>query len=260
MQPLRCDLSAVNDQVSMMETYLVIGASGTIGSAVVLGLARPGVVVGLQYCHNRSAVEQLQESLAQVGARGVCLQSALDSEASCVHLWERVCSELGVIHGMALCGGRVPWRAWQELAASDWQQTFFEHCVMPFTLARLTIPEMQKRGEGRIVYLSSIAAKYGGSPRSLHYAAAKSALETSMRGLSRDVARAGIRINGVRSGFVHSPQQQAGRSAQEIAERIEKIPMQRPGKPEEVAAAMGFLLSADASYVTGEIITVAGGD
>ena len=243
-----------------METFLVVGASGTIGSAVVRGLSRPGVVVGLQYCHNRSAVEQLQESLAQVGGRGVCFQSALDSEESCVRLWERVCSELGVIHGMALCGGRVPWCAWQELAASDWQQTFFEHCVAPFALTRLAIPGMQERGEGRIVYLSSIAAKYGGSPRSLHYAAAKGALETSMRGLSRDVARAGICINGVRSGFVHSPQQQAGRSDQEIAERIEKIPMHRAGKPEEIAAAMGFLLSIGASYVTGEVITIAGGD
>ena len=244
----------------MIETYLVIGASGTIGSAVVRGLSRPGVVVGLQYCHNRSAVEQLQEHLAQVGGRGVCLQSALDSEASCVQLWERVRSELGVVHGMALCGGRVPWCAWQELTASDWQQTFFEHCVVPFALIRLAIPGMQERGEGRIAYLSSIAAKYGGSSRSLHYAAAKSALEASMHGLARDVARAGIRINGVRSGFVYSPQQQAGRSAQEIAERIEKIPMRRAGKPEEIAAAMGFLLSTDASYVTGEVITAAGGD
>lgn len=250
----------MTQQTPNPETYLVVGASGTIGSALVRRLIRPGVVIGLQYCKNRLAVEHLQESLAQGGARGVCLQSPLDSEESCVQLLERVRSEIGTLHGMALCGGRVPWQAWQETSVLDWQQAVFEHCVVPFVLTRLVIPEMQKRGEGRIVYLSSIAAKYGGSPRSLHYAAAKGALETSMRGLSRDVAKSGLCINGVRSGFVHSPQQQSGRSAQEIADRIQKVPMHRPGKPEEVAAAMGFLLSIDASYITGEIVTVAGGD
>lgn len=247
-------------QASNPETYLVVGASGTIGSALVRGLIRPGAVVGLQYCNNRSAVEELKESLERGGARGVCLHSSLDSEESCAQLVARTRAELGDLHGLALCGGRVPWRAWQETTMSDWQQAFFEHCIAPFLLARLVIPGMQERGEGRIVYLSSIAAKYGGSPRSLHYAAAKGALETSMRGLSRDIAQTGVRINGVRSGFVHSPQQQAGRSPQEIADRIHKIPMRRPGKPEEVAAAMGFLLSTHASYVTGEIVTVAGGD
>jgi 3-oxoacyl-[acyl-carrier protein] reductase len=119
---------------------------------------------------------------------------------------------------------------------------------------------MIENGGGRIVYLSSISPKYAGSPRSIHYAAAKGALEVMMRGLAREVARSGICINGVRAGFLLTPQQTAGRSQKEIEERIRKIPVGRAGKPEEVAAAFQYLMSDAAGYITGEIITVAGGD
>jgi NAD(P)-dependent dehydrogenase (short-subunit alcohol dehydrogenase family) len=247
-------------QASANKAYLVVGASGTIGSAVARRLAAQGVSIGLHYCHNQTTVKELQASLENAGARCVCIQSNLDSENACAQMLGQANAELGTLNGVALCGGRVPWKAWQEVSAQDWQSVLFEHCVVPFTLTRMVVPQMQERGEGCIVYLSSIAAKYGGSPRSFHYAAAKGALEAAMHGLSRDIAKTGVRINGIRSGFVHSPQQQAGRSPKEIAERIQKIPMCRSGKPEEVAAAIAFLLSAEASFITGEIVTVAGGD
>lgn len=242
------------------DIYIVVGASGTIGSAVARRLAREGAVIGLHYCNNRTAVDELQVSLENAGARCVCIRSLLDSEDACVRMWEQARAELGTPHGIALCGGRVPWRHWQDVSADDWQSVLFEHCVAPFALTKLAVQSMLERGDGRIVYLSSIAAKYGGSPRSLHYAAAKSALETAMHGLSRETAKAGLRINGVRAGFVHSPQHEAGRSPVEIAERIRKIPMCRPGRADEVAAAMAFLLSAEAGFITGEILAVAGGD
>jgi 3-oxoacyl-[acyl-carrier protein] reductase len=132
--------------------------------------------------------------------------------------------------------------------------------MAPFTLVKQAIPYMIGNGGGRIVYLSSISPKYAGSSRSIHYASAKGALEIMMRGFAREVAKYGICINGVRAGFVLTPQQTAGRDQKEIDERIGNIPVRRAGKPEEVAAAFQYLMSDEAGFVTGEIITVAGGD
>jgi NAD(P)-dependent dehydrogenase (short-subunit alcohol dehydrogenase family) len=240
--------------------YLVIGASGTIGSAVVHRLAEHADTVGLHYCSNHSALEKLHSSLENSGVYLSDFQSHLDSEAACTEVFEEAYSELGSLEGIALCAGRVPWQSWQEISVTDWQSTLFEHCIAPFILAKLAVLRMQEQGSGRIVFLSSIAAKYGGSPLSLHYAAAKGALEVAMHGLSRNVAKSGLCVNGIRSGFVNSPQQQSGRSSAEISERIKKIPMNRAGKAEEIAAAVNFLLSSEASYITGELITVSGGD
>jgi NAD(P)-dependent dehydrogenase (short-subunit alcohol dehydrogenase family) len=237
----------------------VIGASGTIGGAVARRLAGPGVVLGLHYCNNRLQAEAVQNDVVAAGAHAALLQSPLTSQASCAELWERTAANIGQPWGVALCSGRVPWQPWQEIADDDWQRAFLEHCVVPFTIARLAAVVMEARGAGSVAYLSSIAAKYGGSPRTLHYAAAKAALEAAMRGLARAVAPSGVRVNGVRSGFVHTPQQ-AGRSVEEIRERVGKVPMRRAGTPDEIAAAICFALSAEAGYMTGEIITVAGGD
>ncbi len=113
---------------------------------------------------------------------------------------------------------------------------------------------------GRVVYLSSIAAKYGGSTKTMHYAAAKSALETAMRGLARELAAKGILVNGVRAGFVDTPQQQLGRSSEERSARIARIPLGRAGTPDEIASGFSYLFSSGAGFTTGDVITVAGGD
>ena len=110
------------------------------------------------------------------------------------------------------------------------------------------------------MFLSSISPKYGGSDLTLHYAAAKAALETAMLGLSRQTASSGGRVNGVRAGFVQSPQHQGGRSEQEVASRIARIPIGRAVLPEEIAEAASYFLSPMAEAVTGQLLTVAGGD
>lgn len=169
-------------------------------------------------------------------------------------------SHYGDLGGLALCSGTVGWENWENLTERSWQEMFWQHCQAPFHLAKAATVLMRKRGRGSIVYLSSISAKYGGSPSSLHYAAAKAAAETTMHGLARIHASTGIRINGVRSGFVDTPQQRSGRTLEQIRARIEQIPMGRAGTPEDIASAFAYLFSDDSSFITGETITVAGGD
>lgn len=240
-------------------TYLIVGASGTIGSAVAAQLAAPGVSLGLHYCTNHAAASGLKARLERAESTCELFQSDLADESACRDLVERFYARSGAISGVALCGGTVHWKAWRELDRDAWQRVMFEHCVGPFAIARAAIGLMNAANGGRIVFLSSIAPKYGGSPQTMHYAAAKAALEAAMRGLAREVARSGIRVNGVRAGFVQSPQHRH-RTPQQIEERIRKIPVGRAGTADEVASAVVYLLSDRAGFVNGELITVAGGD
>jgi len=246
--------------MSMKHNILVVGASGAIGSALVRQLAHADVRIGLHYCHNREKANRLKEELAAIGCEGVLLQSFLNSVQACTDFAEAALKEFDVLHTLALCGGKIDWIPWQQLDESKWQQTFFQHCIAPLTIVQKFVPSMLDAHDGRIAYLSSISPKYGGSVKTLHYAAAKAALETAMYGLSRQLCKSGIRINGVRAGFVDTPLQREGRSADELAERIAKIPLGRAGQPEEIASAIAFLLSEKANFIHGEIITVAGGD
>jgi len=241
-------------------SYLIVGASGAIGSAVAEQLAERGVNLGLHYCSNAKAVGRLKSRLDRRGSHCINLQSDLAGENDCEDLVRGFSDEFGAIDGIALCGGTVRWKPYQLLDTALWQQILFEHCIAPFTLARAAIPLMRKRAACGIVYLSSIAPKYGGSTKTIHYAAAKAALESSMRGLARELARNDIRVNGVRAGFVDTPLQRHGRTAAEIAARVRLIPLGRAGKPAEIASAITYLLSPQTAYVTGEIITIAGGD
>lgn len=239
---------------------LIVGASGAIGSAVALRLASSYSKMGLHYITNVSTIQSLKTKLEDSSVNCEVFQESLDSEESCNRLVEDFCSRFGNPGGLVLCSGTVGWRNWQELQISDWDSMFHQHCVMPFFLVRQLLPYFEKREGGRIVFLSSISPKYGGSSQSLHYAAAKAALETAMLGMAKKVASLGIIINGVRAGYVETPQQLKHRTDQEIAERIVKIPVQRAGKSEDVAGAFEFLMSPAADYVTGSLITVAGGD
>lgn len=244
----------------MKKNILVVGASGAIGSALVRQLASADARIGLHYCSNREKAAMLREEISAVGCEGVLLQSNLDSVQACADFAEAAIRELGSIQALALCGGKIDWTSWQQLDEPTWQQTLFQHCIAPFTIVQKLVPSMLAAHDGRIVYLSSISPKYGGSVKTLHYAAAKAALETSMYGLSRQLCKDGIRINGVRSGFVDTPLQRMGRSAEEFVERVAKIPLGRAGQPEEIGSAIAYLLTDKAGFIHGEIITVAGGD
>jgi NAD(P)-dependent dehydrogenase (short-subunit alcohol dehydrogenase family) len=244
--------------LSSRRAYLIVGASGTIGSAVAAQLAAPAVSLGLHYCRNERAVEALNARLEAAGALCAPLRSDLADETDCRDLVERCHQRFDAIHGVALCAGTVPWQAWNALDTGAWQRALFEHCIAPFTIAAAAAKKMD--AGGRIVFLSSIAPKYGGSSKSLHYAAAKGALEAAMRGLARELAPAGVCVNAVRAGFVDTPQQRRGRTPEEIAKRVAKIPAGRAGTPDEVASALVYLLSERAGFVNGELLTVAGGD
>jgi len=250
----------IADQAERRRAYLIVGASGTIGAAVARQLAGREVMLGLHYRRHRDVIDAIGRDLSKLGCQWESFSADLESEAACERLVDDFFSRWGRMSGMAICHGEVNWRLWDELSWGDWLRVMKQHCLAPFTLVEKSLPLMARGRWGRVAYLSSISPKYAGSAKSLHYAAAKGALEIAMRGLAREAATSGVCINGVRAGFVLTPQQTAGRTPEEIAERVKKIPAGRAGTPEEIAAAFAYLMSETSGFMTGEIVTVAGGD
>jgi NAD(P)-dependent dehydrogenase (short-subunit alcohol dehydrogenase family) len=139
---------------------------------------------------------------------------------------------------------------------------FAANAIGTMLCAREAVRRMSLRhggGGGAIVNVSSGAARYGSPGEYVDYAATKGAVETFTIGLAREVAEEGIRVNGVRPGFIHTELHAAGGEPDRVERVKTLVPMQRGGQPEEVAAAILWLLSAEASYVTGAFIDVAGG-
>ena len=141
----------------------------------------------------------------------------------------------------------------------SWDKTFQLNTRTPFFLAQNAFKHMKENGGGKIINISSISVKYGGSSQTLHYGAAKSALETITLGLSKAGAKHNILVNTVRGGYIDTPMhQKMGRKNSK--ERIEMIPLKRAGKPEDIARIVLFLASEAGDFITGETFTVAGGD
>jgi 3-oxoacyl-[acyl-carrier protein] reductase len=243
-----------------MRSVLIVGASGTIGNAIARNLCECDMSLGLHYNRNAAAVKHLRALMVRRGGKAVCLQADLNDEETCTRLVDDHVAAFGSISSLVICFGDLLWCNWNDLNWDAWHSALVTHCLAPVSLTLRAIHYMEKMKKGKIVYLSSISPKYAGSAKSVHYAAAKGSLEIAMRGFAREVAQRGICINGVRAGFVLTPQQTAGRRKREIEKRIHKIPVGRAGKPEEIAGAVCYLLSDAADFITGELITVAGGD
>jgi NAD(P)-dependent dehydrogenase (short-subunit alcohol dehydrogenase family) len=146
-----------------------------------------------------------------------------------------------------------------DLDEESWNKTFWLNARAPFFLAQSAFKHMKDNGGGKIINISSISAKYGGSVQTLHYGAAKSALKTVTLGLSKAGAKHNILVNTVRGGFIDTPMhQKLGRD--NLEKRIEMIPLRKPGRPQDMAGMVLFLASEAGDFVTGETFTIAGGD
>lgn len=239
---------------------LVTGGSGGIGSAIARIFAEHGARVGIHYYRDRASAESLRKALRRKGCQVHCFQADLSVPGSSRRLMAEFIRRFGGIDCLINNAGAISGTgSLTRLSDEDWNWTLALNARAPFFLAQAAIPHMRRQGSGRIINVSSVAAKYGGSPDRLHYAAAKAALEAVTVGLARSCAPHGIRVNAIRGGFIQTPfHEKIERSA--IRERIRKIPLRRPGHPLDIARMALFLASESGDFITGEVMTVAGGD
>jgi NAD(P)-dependent dehydrogenase (short-subunit alcohol dehydrogenase family) len=244
------------------QILLVTGGGRGIGAATARLAARRGYAICVNYLQNHNAAEAVVRAIEEDGGQAIAVQADIGVESEVVRLFETV-DRAGRLS--ALVDNAATLETQMRLEAMDaarMHRTFDTNVVGSMLCAREAVRRMSThRGGsgGGIVNVSSGAARYGSPGEYVDYAATKGAVETFTIGLAREVAEEGIRVNGVRPGFIYTQLHARGGEPARVDRVKTRVPMQRGGSPEEVAAAILWLLSAEASYVTGTILDVAGG-
>ncbi len=232
---------------------IVTGGTRGIGAAISRRLVARGIRVVAVYRGDIGTAEALEKELDGLSARRVDLA---DPQA-CVGLVETVVAEYGRLDHLVNNAGLLLEARSVDTGIEDWDRTVAVNLSAAFHLARTAIPVMRDAGYGRIVNVSSVTAVMG-SPSEAAYGAAKAGLHGLTRSLARETARAGITVNTVVPGVFDTDM--TASMPEKTREAIRRmIPVGRRGNPDELAAAVEFLLGDDAAYCTGSVLTVDGG-
>lgn len=239
---------------------LVTGGSTGIGAAMTELFARRGARVGIHCNRSRSEARALKDKIANFGGQAEVFSADLRLKREYGRLLPSFVRRFGGIDVLVNNAGAVLGaKHFYRLDERSWDETFAVNAKAAFFLSQDTFRRM--KGGGKIINISSVAVKYGGSEESVHYAAAKAALESLTLSLARFGARHKILVNCIRGGFIDTGfHKKIGRSSADIRKRVSLIPLGRAGRPEEIAQLALFLASSAGDFITGQIISVSGGD
>ena len=246
-----------------MAIALVSGASRGIGRATALLLAQEGYAVAVNYHRQRDAADEVVTAIQALGGKAFVVQADISDESQVEAMFARIDEEELPLTALVNNAGILFQQSRVEaLSAARINQVLATNVTGYFLCCREAVKRMstQHGGQGgAIVNVSSAAARLGSPGEYVDYAASKGAVDTLTTGLSLEVAASGIRVNGVRPGFIYTEMHASGGEPGRVDRVSSAIPMQRGGQPEEVAQAIAWLLSDKASYVTGSFIDLAGG-
>ncbi len=247
----------------MKKVLIVTGASRGIGAAIAIEAAQEGYAVCLTYRHNKDQADALVRTITDSGGQALAIQVDVAVEAEIVALFERVDSVLGRVTALVNNAGILEQQMRvEEMDAARLGRVLTTNVIGSFICCREAVRRMStsKGGSGgAIVNISSMAARLGAANEYVDYAASKAAVDTLTIGLAQEVAAEGIRVNAVRPGAIHTDIHASGGEPHRIERVKGSIPMRRGGYPKEVAKAVLWLLSADASYSTGSLLDISGG-
>jgi NAD(P)-dependent dehydrogenase (short-subunit alcohol dehydrogenase family) len=247
----------------MKKVVLITGAGRGIGAATARLAARRGYAVCLNYRENREAAESVVHEITAAGGTAIAVPANVGVESDVKRMFETCDRDLGTLSGLVNNAGIIERQMRLEtMDAARLQHIFTINVVGAFLCAREAVRRMsQKHGGagGAIVNVSSAAARLGAPDEYIDYAASKGAVDTMTIGLAREVANEGIRVNAVRPGLIYTDIHASGGDPGRVERLKGFLPMKRGGHADEVAQAILWLLSDEASYTTGAFIEVSGG-
>ena len=247
----------------MSGVVVITGGGRGIGAATAKLAARRGYAVCVNYRNNQQAAEQVVRAIASSGGQAIAVAADVSAEADVARLFQTSDKELGPLTSLVNNAGILETQMRvDEMDAGRLHRVFSTNVFGSFLCAREAVRRMSTKHGGRggaIVNVSSGAARLGSPGEYVDYAASKGAIDTLTIGLSREVAEEGVRVNGVRPGFIYTEMHASGGEPDRVERVKEFAPMKRGGRAEEVASAILWLLSEEASYTTGAFIEVSGG-
>jgi 3-oxoacyl-[acyl-carrier protein] reductase len=231
---------------------LVTGASKGIGAAVAIALAKDGWNVGVNYRSDKEGAEQTVKAIEEAGGKAVALEGDVANGAP-DELFAKLEEELGPVLALVNNAGITADGLAIQLEDEQWEKVIDTNLTAAFRMTRRAMRPMIKARFGRIINIASVVGPRANAGQA-NYAAAKAGLIGMTKTVAAEVARRGVTVNAVAPGFI------ATAMTEDIPDAVmEAVPAKRPGTPEEVAAAVRFLASDDAGYVTGSTLFVDGG-
>ncbi|MDD4126413.1 MAG: SDR family NAD(P)-dependent oxidoreductase [Methanomicrobium sp.] len=238
---------------------LITGSSSGIGACTAELFASYGADVGIHYGQNIDKAKIALENVKKYGVQGKLFQAdfltdnadnIIDEFLDCFGRIDVLVNNAGAVYGNM---------DFLEMDEESWNKTLTASLKTPFFISKKAFISMKKIGGGKIINISSIASKYGGSAKTLHYGVAKSGLDAITKTMAREGAEYNILVNSIQPGVIDTEfHKKIGRNS--LIERAQKIPLKRAGKPEDVAGMCLFLASNYGNYITGQIFGVTGGD
>ncbi len=239
---------------------LVTGASSGIGYATAIALAEQGAAVALNYHKNEAGAQRAQQQIREAGGRAIVVQADVTKSSDVSALVERTTNEFGAIDILVNNAGSLIERLKiLDLTEERWDEVMDLNLKSAFLCSKAVVATMMERRSGTIINVSSIAGRNGGALGSIHYSAAKGGLITFTKGLAKELAPYGVRVNSVSPGFIETPFHEQFSTAEAVKAAVSNIPLGRVGSAAEVGKVIAFLVSDGASYLVGETIEINGG-